>query len=121
MRRKMIMMNMSTGNQKEVATPPHASLMEHLAAMHLLNTEAQVYRTVYLPAPETMNELRWALDNAPQHMWINQPSTLQPLHHLHGTNVLAIHETDQTMRIYFLSGDAVSQHAPNNTLSPGWR
>ena len=25
-------------------------------------------------------------------MWINQPSTLQPLHHLHGTNVLAIPE-----------------------------
>jgi hypothetical protein len=25
-------------------------------------------------------------------MWINQPSTSQPLHHLHGTNVLAVED-----------------------------
>lgn len=56
----------------------------------------------------------------PERMWINQPSTLQPLYHLHGTNVLAIPDTSQVMRIFFLSGDVVSQQAPNNTLSPGW-
>lgn len=27
-----------------------------------------------------------------QRMWINQPSELQILHHLHGTNVLAVRE-----------------------------
>lgn len=59
--------------------------------------------------------------NIPQRMWINQPSTLQPMHHLHGTNVLAIPDTDSTMRIFFLSGGVVSQQAPISALSPGWR
>jgi hypothetical protein len=54
-------------------------------------------------------------------MWINQPSTLQPLHALHGTNVLAQHEYDDTMLIYFLSGDKTSQQVFRNVLSEGWR
>jgi hypothetical protein len=54
-------------------------------------------------------------------MWIDQPSTLQPLHSLHGTNVLAQPETDKVMRVYFLSGDVISQRVPNEALSPGWR
>lgn len=54
-------------------------------------------------------------------MWINQPSTLQPLHALHGTNVLAVHEYDDTMRIYFLSGDCISQQVCRRVLSEGWR
>lgn len=54
-------------------------------------------------------------------MWINQPSTLQPLHHLHGTNVLAEIEYGDTLRIYFLSGDVVSQHANKLWLSEGWQ
>jgi hypothetical protein len=53
-------------------------------------------------------------------MWINQPSTSQPLHHLHGTNVLALRENDDTCRIYFLSGDVISQQAPRLSLSSGW-
>lgn len=53
-------------------------------------------------------------------MWINQPSTLQPLHHLHGTNVLAAHEYDDTWRIYFLSGPVVSQQCSGLCLSEGW-
>lgn len=57
----------------------------------------------------------------PQRMWINQPSTLQPLHHLHGTNVLAVHEYDDTWSIFFLSGDAVSMQASLLWLSDGWR
>ena len=52
-------------------------------------------------------------------MWIDQPSTLQPLHSLHGTNVLAQPETDKVMRVYFLSGDVISQRVPNEALSPG--
>jgi hypothetical protein len=54
-------------------------------------------------------------------MWINQPSTLQELHALNGTNVLAIHEYDNTMRIYFLSGDRISQQVNKMVLSNGWR
>lgn len=55
-------------------------------------------------------------------MWINQPSSLQPLHALHGVNVLAHleNEHDKTMRIYFLSGNVTSQDAPRDALSKGW-
>ena len=53
-------------------------------------------------------------------MWINQPSTSQPLHHLHGLNVLVVEERD-CFRIYFLSGDVVSQQIRKSFLSDGWR
>lgn len=53
-------------------------------------------------------------------MWINQPSTLQPLHHLHGTNVLASHDYSDTWTIYFLSGPVVSQQILILALSDGW-
>lgn len=56
-----------------------------------------------------------------QRMWVNQPSTLQPLHHLHGTNVLAMREDRCTCRIYFLSGKVISQQASPLCLSNGWR
>lgn len=56
----------------------------------------------------------------PQRMWINQPSGLQPLHHLHGTNVLAVHEYDDTWRVYFLSGDTISMQCLRLWLSDGW-
>lgn len=52
-------------------------------------------------------------------MWVDQPSTSQPLHHLDGTNVLAVPEGDG-WRIYFLSGEVVSQVAPKLSLSRGW-
>jgi hypothetical protein len=51
-------------------------------------------------------------------MWINQPSTLQPFHRLHGTNVL-LDEKNET--IYFLSGNVISMMIPIETLSKGWR
>ena len=54
-------------------------------------------------------------------MWINQPSTLQPLHRLHGTNVLAQTDNNTTSRVWFLSGDVISQQVPVNALSWGWR
>jgi len=60
------------------------------------------------------------MKNLPVRKWINQPSTLQPLHHLHGTNVIAITEYGNTWRIYFLSGDVVSQQADGLSLSDGW-
>ncbi len=59
--------------------------------------------------------------NLPQRMWVNQPSTLQLLHSLHGKNVLAVAEHDDVMRIYFVDGPIVSQQAPRNSLSVGWR
>lgn len=54
--------------------------------------------------------------------WINQPSTLQPLHKLHGTNVL-VHwiEDDDEVTIYFLSGPVHSQLASKLWLSLGWK
>lgn len=55
-----------------------------------------------------------------QRCWINQPSTNQPLHHLHGTNVLAYQETGQTWRVYFLSGPVISQQVPAECLSKNW-
>lgn len=55
-----------------------------------------------------------------QRMWINQPSTLQPLHHLHGTLVLATAESDTVMKVFFLSGDTISQQVPRLALSGGW-
>jgi len=61
----------------------------------------------------TTNEIR--------RMWINQPSTQQILHSLHGTNVLAQYETPEASRIYFLSGPVISAIAPNLALSPGWK
>lgn len=52
--------------------------------------------------------------------WINQPSTAQKFHHLHAVNVLAYCEYGDTMRIYFLSGDIISQQIPKSALSLGW-
>lgn len=54
-------------------------------------------------------------------MWINQPSTSQPYHALHGTNVLAVKEYGSTYCIFFLCGPIVSQQIDGAALSPGWR
>lgn len=55
-------------------------------------------------------------------MWINQPSTRDVLHHLHGTNVLGYKEKRgrDMYRIYFLSGDIISMRVMNTALSNGW-
>lgn len=55
-------------------------------------------------------------------MWINQPSTLQDHHHLHGTNVLAVPSQfgDKYKQVYFLSGPVISQEMPVLALSAGW-
>lgn len=52
-------------------------------------------------------------------MWINQPSSLQVLHTLHGTNVLATME-GQDCCIYFLKGTVISQQVERSWLSEGW-
>lgn len=55
-------------------------------------------------------------------MWINQPSTSQPWHDWHGTNVLACEEeyTPGTVVIYYLSGPIVSSVVSKLWLSDGW-
>lgn len=55
-------------------------------------------------------------------MWINQPSRYQLHHKLHGTNVLADFNdvSDGIIRIYFTSGDVVSQNIQLSSLSRGW-
>lgn len=57
----------------------------------------------------------------PERMWINQPSSLQIYHPLHGTNVLAYREYDDTYRVYFLSGPVISQQVTGDALSKGWK
>jgi hypothetical protein len=53
--------------------------------------------------------------------WINQPSTAQDAHALHGTRVLAEPYTVEGYSIvYFLSGPIVSQILHSNRLSEGW-
>lgn len=56
----------------------------------------------------------------PKRMWVNQPSTLDPLHDLHGTNVLSVLEREGVYRIYFLAGPVISQEASSLCLSNGW-
>lgn len=60
------------------------------------------------------------LSNTPTRMWINQPSTLQSMHHLNQVRVLACRDTDTCARVYFLSGDTISMQMPYNALSEGW-
>lgn len=58
--------------------------------------------------------------NSMSRMWVNQPSTLQPLHEMHGVRVLACPDTDRTARAYFLSGDVIDMQVPREALSEGW-
>jgi len=59
--------------------------------------------------------------NKPERAWINQPSKLQPLHHMHGQRVIAVRERDgDTIRIYLLEGPVASMDAFSNCLSAGW-
>ena len=43
--------------------------------------------------------------------WINQPSTLQPLHKLHGTKCIAVEYRPGTVRLYFTEGAVYSMDA----------
>lgn len=58
-----------------------------------------------------------------ERMWINQPSTLQPLHELHGTRVLAVIDPADkfTHDVYFAdNGPTVSMRVSALALSRGW-
>lgn len=54
-------------------------------------------------------------------MWIDQPSTLQTFHDLHGVNVLCCPSKEDTVRVYFLEGKIISQLIWRNALAPGWK
>jgi hypothetical protein len=43
--------------------------------------------------------------------WINQPSTLQPLHRLHGTYCIAVEDRPGNVRLYFTEGAIHSMDA----------
>jgi len=59
-------------------------------------------------------------DNTPRRMWINQPSTSQSNHPLHGVRVYAVREDETTSRVYFLKGSVIDQQIATNALSGGW-
>lgn len=52
--------------------------------------------------------------------WINQPSTLQPLHNWNGKNVLRGKAFGGLVTVYFTDGDIISAMVPSNVLSKGW-
>lgn len=54
-------------------------------------------------------------------MWINQPSTWQEHHALHGQNVLAHPDRWDLMRVFFLDGTLRSSLMPRNSLSVDWQ
>ena len=57
-------------------------------------------------------------------MWVNQPSTLQPFHHLHGKKVLAAKTAKRDQAIVFIVHDDSSTSEPLAMpalcLSHGW-
>ena len=57
-------------------------------------------------------------------MWINQPSTIQGFHKLHGKLVLAtrppLGDRRRFVQVYFTDGDIISQELPWSILSDGW-
>jgi hypothetical protein len=52
--------------------------------------------------------------------WINQPSTLQPLHKLHGTRCIVVEQYFDSVRVCFTNGDIVAMDVPTLCLSKGW-
>lgn len=65
--------------------------------------------------------MRLPESKTPFRVWVNQPSLFHPNHELHGQNFLAIHEYGNIFRIYFLSGQVVSQQILSMYLSEGWK
>jgi hypothetical protein len=57
-----------------------------------------------------------------QRYWINQPSTLQPYHHLHGRLVLAdLHKDNYPGAVcYFTKGPELWKEIDKSALSDDW-
>ena len=49
--------------------------------------------------------------------WINQPSTLQPLHDRHGQRCIVNDTGDQSVTLYFTDGDVHSMTALRQCIS----
>jgi hypothetical protein len=49
--------------------------------------------------------------------WINQPSTQQPLHDLHGTHCIVNDLDDNCVDIYFTEGDVHSMRVSRQCIS----
>jgi len=49
--------------------------------------------------------------------WVNQPSTLQPLHSLNGTKCIAVDTGNRSVRIYFTEGPVHSMEVLRECLS----
>lgn len=56
----------------------------------------------------------------PVRAWINQPSTLQTLHHRHGQRVLMVEHDDGSATLYPVSGPTISLLASVEVVSLGW-
>lgn len=53
-----------------------------------------------------------------ERVWINQPATTQPLHHMHGVEGLY---DPNDKRLYFTEGNTISMQMPDTlALSKGW-
>lgn len=49
--------------------------------------------------------------------WIDQPSTLQPLHRLHGTRAIAVDDGDDVcVTLHFTEGSVHSMRAPRLSI-----
>lgn len=51
------------------------------------------------------------MKNIPYRAWINQPSTLDPLHHLHGMKCIAWNDRPGNVRLFFTEGPVHSMDA----------
>lgn len=60
------------------------------------------------------------MSKRPYRAWINQPSKLQPLHHLHGTKVIVTSIDSETAEVFFTEGCVISGIIPKSALSTGW-
>lgn len=49
--------------------------------------------------------------------WINQPSTLQALHHLHGKHCIVQDSGKRSLRIWFTEGEIHSMEALRECIS----
>ena len=92
-----------------------------LAGAYLRGDRRNAFLTHRVELDEAGREKeRHQVTNEIRRMWVNQPSRLQPHHDLHGTRVLAVRESENIERVYFLSGDIIDQQMVASALSAGW-
>lgn len=73
------------------------------------------------PAEQQLKNLQLnASRSQPRRVWVNQPSTLQCCHEMHGLRGLAVQDTNGMVCFYYLEGAAISCRIPASALSEGW-